>query len=233
MEPTMRLLLVEDERKTAAYLRKGLSEQGFVVDVVGEGEAGLCQACTGEYDLVILDIMLPQRDGWSVLAELRRSGKQTPVLCLTARDAVQDRVKGLELGADDYLVKPFAFSELLARVRSILRRSPARQPDILRIADLEIDVLRHKATRNRTRLDLTPKEFALLSLLARHTGEVLSRTLIAEQVWDMNFESDTNVVEVAVRRLRGKVDDPFPMKLIQTVRGVGYVLEDRSNLNHS
>ena len=227
----MRLLLVEDERKTAAYLRKGLSEHGFVVDVVGEGEEGLYRARTSDYDLVILDIMLPERDGWSVLAELRRSGKQTPVLCLTARDAVQDRVKGLELGADDYLVKPFAFSELLARVRSILRRGPARQPDILRIADLEIDLLRHKATRSGKRLDLTPKEFALLSLLARRTGEVLSRTLIAEQVWDMNFESDTNVVEVAVRRLRGKVDDPFPTKLIQTVRGVGYVLEDRSDPN--
>jgi two-component system copper resistance phosphate regulon response regulator CusR len=223
----MRLLLVEDERKTAAYLRKGLSEHGCVVDVVGEGEEGLCRARTGTYDLVILDIMLPQRDGWSVLAELRRSGNQTPVLCLTARDAVQDRVKGLELGADDYLVKPFAFSELLARVRSILRRSPARQPDILRIADLEIDLLRHKALRDAKRLDLTPKEFALLSLLARRTGEVLSRTLIAEQVWDMNFDSDTNVVDVAVRRLRGKVDDSFPKKLIHTVRGVGYVLEDR------
>jgi two-component system copper resistance phosphate regulon response regulator CusR len=181
---------------------------------------------------MILDIMLPQRDGWSVLAELRRGGKQTPVLCLTARDAVQDRVKGLELGADDYLVKPFAFSELLARVRSILRRGPARQPDILRVADLAIDLFRHKATRGGRRLDLTPKEFALLSLLARRTGEVLSRTLIAEQVWDMNFDSDTNVVEVAVRRLRGKIDDPFPTKLIQTVRGVGYVLEDRSGSNY-
>ena len=228
----MRLLLVEDERKTAAYLRKGLSEHGFVVDIVGEGEEGLCCARMGDYDLMILDIMLPQRDGWSVLAELRRGGKQTPVLCLTARDAVQDRVKGLELGADDYLVKPFAFSELLARVRSILRRGPARQPDILRVADLAIDLFRHKAMRSGKRLDLTPKEFALLSLLARRTGEVLSRTLIAEQVWDMNFDSDTNVVEVAVRRLRGKIDDPFPTKLIQTVRGVGYVLEDRSGSNY-
>lgn len=229
----MHLLLIEDERKTAANLRKGLSEHGFVVDVADDGEDGLYCARTGEYDLVILDIMLPERDGWSVLADLRRSGKQTPVLCLTARDAVQDRVRGLELGADDYLVKPFAFSELLARVRSILRRSPVRQPDILRIADLEIDLLRHKATRSGKRLDLTPKEFALLSLLTRRMGEVLSRTLIAEQVWDMNFDSDTNVVEVAVRRLRGKVDDPFPMKLIHTVRGVGYVVEDRSELNQA
>jgi two-component system, OmpR family, copper resistance phosphate regulon response regulator CusR len=223
----MRLLIVEDERKTAAYLRKGLSENGFVVDVADRGEEGLHLARTGVYDLVILDVMLPERDGWSILTEIRRSGKQTPILFLTARDAVEDRVKGLELGADDYLVKPFAFSELLARVRSILRRGPARQPEILRIADLEIDLLRHKALRDGKRLDLTPKEFALLSLLGRRTGEVLSRTLIAEQVWDMNFASDTNVVDVAVRRLRGKVDDLFPKKLIHTVRGVGYVLEDR------
>ncbi len=171
--------------------------------------------------------MLPNQDGWSVIAEIRRSGKQTPVLFLTARDTVQDRVKGLELGADDYMVKPFAFSELLARVRSILRRGPTRQPEILRITDLEIDLLRHKAIRGGKRLDLTTKEFSLLSFLARRTGEVLSRTLIAEQVWDMNFDSDTNVVDVAVRRLRRKVDDPFTRKLIHTVRGVGYVFEDR------
>src|SRR5882724_4297992 len=221
----MHVLVVEDEKKTHEYLKKGLMENGFVVDVATNGEDGLHLALTGTYDLVILDVMLPERDGWSVIAEIRRSGKQTPVLFLTARDAVQDRVKGLELGADDYLVKPFAFSELLARVRSILRRGPARQPELLRIVDLEIDLLRHKATRGGTRLDLTPKEFALLSLLARRTGEVLSRTLIAEQVWDMNFDSDTNVVDVHVRRLRMKVDDPFPKKLIHTVRGVGYVLE--------
>lgn len=223
----MRMLIVEDEPKTAAYLQKGLSEHGFVVDVADQGEDGLHLARTGQYDLVILDIMLPARDGWSVLAEMRRSGKPTPVLFLTARDAIHDRVKGLELGADDYLVKPFAFSELLARVRSILRRSPTPHPDVVRLADLEIDLLRFKAMREGKRLDLTPKEFALLSLLARHTGEVLSRTLIAEQVWDMNFTSDTNVVDVAVRRLRRKVDDPFTQKLIHTVRGVGYVLEDR------
>jgi two-component system copper resistance phosphate regulon response regulator CusR len=223
----MRILIIEDEPKTAAYLRKGLAESGFVVDVAEQGEEGLFLATTGEYDLIILDVMLPQRDGWSVLSELRRAGRQTPVLFLTARDAVQDRVKGLELGADDYLVKPFAFSELLARVRSVLRRGPARQPEILRLADLEIDLLRHQARRGGKRLDLTPKEFARLSLLARRKGEVLSRTLIAEQVWDMNFDSDTNVVDVAVRRLRGKVDDPFPGKLIHTVRGIGYVLEDR------
>ncbi len=194
----MRMLIVEDEPKTAAYLRKGLSEHGFVVDVADQGEDGLHLAWTGQYNLVIL-----------------------------ARDAIHDRVKGLELGADDYLVKPFAFSELLARVRSILRRSPTPHPDVVRLADLEIDLLRFKATRERKRLDLTPKEFLLLSLLARRSGEVLSRTLIAEQVWDINFDCNTNVTDVHVRRLRSKVDDPFEPKLIHTVRGVGYVLEDR------
>jgi two-component system copper resistance phosphate regulon response regulator CusR len=221
----MRILIVEDEKKTTAYLKKGLSENGFIVDVAEQGELGLRLARTANYDLVILDIMLPKRDGWSIIAELRRNGKVTPVLFLTARDSVHDRVKGLELGADDYLVKPFAFSELLARIRSILRRRPVRQSEILRIADLEIDLLRHKAMRSGKRLDLTQKEFALLSVLARRTGEVLSRTLIAEQIWDMNFGSDTNVVDVAIRRLRSKVDDPFPKKLIHTIRGVGYVLE--------
>ena len=223
----MKILVVEDEKKAAAYLRKGLAENGFVVDVAHDGAEGLHRARSGAYDLVILDVMLPGRDGWSVLAELRQAGKGTLVLFLTARDAVQDRVKGLELGADDYLVKPFAFSELLARVRSLLRRSGPRQPDVLRIADLELDLVRHRASRGDRRLDLTPKEFALLSLLARHAGEALSRTAIAEQVWDMNFESDTNVVDVHVRRLRAKADEPFARKLIHTVRGAGYVLEER------
>ena len=223
----MHLLVVEDEKKTHEYLKKGLMENGFVVDVAVNGEDGLHLALTGNYDLIVLDVMLPDRDGWSIIAELRRNGKQTPVLFLTARDAVQDRVKGLELGADDYLVKPFAFSEFLARARSLLRRGPARQLERLRLADLEVDLIRHKATRDSKPLDLAPKEFALLSLLVRRTGEVLSRTLIAEQVWDMNFDSETNVVDVAVRRLRRKVDDPFPNKLIHTVRGVGYVLEER------
>jgi two-component system copper resistance phosphate regulon response regulator CusR len=183
-------------------------------------------AQTSEYDLLILDVMLPRRDGWSVIAELRRAGKQTPTLFLTARDAVPDRVKGLELGADDYLVKPFAFSELLARMRTILRRGPTRRVEKLRVADLELDPLSHKAVRAAKRLDLTPKEFHLLALFVRRAGEVLSRTLIAEQVWDMNFDSGTNVVDVHVRRLRSKVDDPFEKRLIRTVRGVGYVLED-------
>lgn len=222
----VKILVVEDESKTAAYVRKGLTESGFVVDVAEDGTAGLDFARASDYDLIVLDIMLPGKDGWSVLAELRRSGKETPVLFLTARDAVEDRVRGLHEGADDYLVKPFAFAELLERVRTLLRRSPVRQPETLRIGDLEIDSSRHRATRAGKRLDLTPKEFALLSLLARRKGEVLTRTLIAGQVWDMNFDSHTNVVEVHMRRLRAKVDDPFERKLIRTVRGVGYVLEE-------
>ena len=224
----MKILVVEDERKTAGYLRKGLAESGFTVDVAEEGEDGLHLARTGDYDLIVLDIMLPGRDGWSVLSELRRSGKQVPVLFLTARDAVEDRVKGLEGGADDYLTKPFAFAEFLARVRTLLRRGPTRQPDALRVGDLEIDFVQHRALRGGRRLDLTPKEFSLLSLLARRKGEVLTRTVIAGLVWDMNFDSQTNVVDVHMRRLRAKVDDPFRHKLIQTVRGVGYVLEEQS-----
>ncbi|HZU88976.1 MAG TPA: heavy metal response regulator transcription factor [Stellaceae bacterium] len=224
----MKILVVEDETKTAAYLKRGLEENGFIVDVADNGEDGAYLAESGSYDLLVLDVMLPARDGWSIVAELRRRGNAVPVLFLTARDAVHDRVKGLELGADDYLVKPFAFSELLARVRSILRRGPVRHPTILKIADLELDLVRHRAHRAGRALELTPKEFQLLSLLLRRTGEVLSRTLIAEQVWDINFDSDSNVVEVHIRRLRAKVDDPFGHRLIHTVRGVGYVLEERS-----
>lgn len=222
----MHILIIEDEEKTAAYLKKGLSENGFVTDTALNGKDGLTLTASSEYDLIILDVMLPGVDGWEIMSSLRKAGRTTPVLFLTAKDSVQDRVKGLELGADDYLIKPFAFSELLARVRTVLRRGAARQPDVLRIADLEIDLLGHKASRNGERLDLTPKEFSLLSLLVRKRGEVLSRALIADQVWGMNFDSDTNVVDVAVRRLRRKVDDPFKDKLIQTVRGVGYVIED-------
>lgn len=223
----MRVLVIDDEPKTSSYLKTGLSEQGFIVDIASNGEDGLHLAVTGEYDLVILDVMLPQRDGWSVLASLRGEANRTPVLMLTARDDVPDRVKGLDLGADDYLVKPFAFSELLARMRNLLRRGPVRSAGTLCVADLELDFGRQRVARQGKRLDLTPMEFRLLSLLARRAGEVLSKTYIAEQVWDMNFDSDSNVVEVHIRRLRTKVDDPFPATLIQTVRGVGYVLEER------
>ena len=224
----MKLLAIEDELKTGNYLKQGLSEAGFIVDLARDGIDGLHNALSDDYDLIILDVMLPKLDGWDLLQALRKAGKDTPVLFLTARDQVDDRVRGLELGADDYLVKPFAFSELLARVRTLLRRRGGHSnqaEDVLRIADLELDIKRHRVGRSGQRIELTAKEFALLELLMRRAGEVLPRSLIASQVWDMNFDSDTNVIEVAVRRLRSKVDDAFDIKLIQTVRGMGYVLE--------
>jgi two-component system copper resistance phosphate regulon response regulator CusR len=226
-----KILLVEDQPTAAAYLAQGLHEAGMVVDVARNGPDGLHLLLTARYDLAILDVMLPGLDGWTILETARRADSSTPVLFLTARDDIEDRVRGLELGAEDYLVKPFAFSELLARVRVILRRnersSGAREPTRFEVADLALDLLKHRASRGNDRLDLTPKEFALLSLLIRRAGEVQSRTIIADQVWEMNFDSDTNVVEVAIRRLRTKVDDPYPVKLLHTVRGVGYVLEVR------
>lgn len=221
----MKILIVEDEPKIGDYLKQGLSEAGFVVDLTRNGADGIHLALSESYDLIVLDVMLPDLDGWKVLQGIRNTGKDMPVLFLTARDQIADRVKGLELGADDYLVKPFAFSELLARIRTLLRRGKARESEILRVADLELDLLRHRAMRSGRRIDLTAKEFALLELLLRHQGEVLPRSLIASQVWDMNFDSDTNVVEVAVRRLRAKIDDDFEPKLIRTVRGMGYVIE--------
>lgn len=222
----MKILIVEDEIKTGDYLKMGLTEAGFVVDLVREGDAGLHYALTDAYDLIILDVMLPGLDGWSVLRGIRKSGKELPVLFLTARDQVDDRVRGLEQGADDYLVKPFAFAELLARVRTLLRRgSKAKESEFLTAADLELDLIRRRVLRAGKRIELTVKEFALLELLLRRQGEVLPRSLIASQIWDMNFDSDTNVIEVAVRRLRAKVDEGFSPKLIHTVRGMGYVLE--------
>ena len=223
----MKILIVEDEPKTGDYLKQGLVEAGFSVDLVRDGLDGLHHGLTESFDLAILDVMLPGIDGWAVLQGIRRAGKDTPVLFLSARDHVDDRVKGLELGADDYLVKPFAFSELLARVRTLLRRgAKPTAAEVLRVADMELDLLRRRVTRAGKRIDLTAKEFALLELLLRRQGEVLPRSLIASQVWDMNFDSDTNVIEVAMRRLRAKLDDNFETKLIRTVRGMGYVLEN-------
>jgi len=223
----MRILIIEDEAKTASFLSKGLKENGFSVDIAVNGIDGLSALEQNNYDLAVLDIMLPLLDGWSVLSVIRNKDIQTRILLLTAMDSVEDRVKGLELGADDYLVKPFAFSELLARIRTLLRRGTATEIQKIQCADLEIDAIKHRVTRNGMRIDLTPKEFQLLLLLARRPGEVFSRTVIAEQVWDMNFDSDTNVVDVAIRRLRNKVDDPFDHKLIHTIRGAGYAFEQK------
>ena len=220
----MRVLVIEDERKTAEYLKKGLEESGYGVDLAHDGRDGLHLALEHDYEVIVLDVMLPVLDGWAVLKRLRED-KATPVLFLTARDDVEDRVRGLEAGGDDYLVKPFAFVELLARVRTLSRRGPPRESENMVIGDLEIDSIRRRVRRANTRIDLTPQEFSLLQLLARKHGEVLSRTQIASYVWDMNFDSDTNVVDVAVRRLRAKIDDGFEVKLIHTVRGVGYVLD--------
>ena len=221
----MRVLLIEDEKKMAAFLAKGLQEAGYTVRVASDGQAGAELARQETFDLLIVDVMLPKKDGWTVVKELRGGGLTTPIIFLTARDSVPDRVKGLELGADDYLVKPFAFSELLARIRSLLRRSPAPGSELLRIEDLEIDTRRNRAVRSGVALNLTPKEFLLLARLARSAGDVVSRAEIVEQVWDINFEPDTNVIDVVVRRLRSKVDDPFETKLVHTIRGVGYVLK--------
>ncbi len=222
----MKILIVEDEVKTGEYLKQGLSEAGFIVDLSHNGLDGYHLAMTEHYELLILDVMLPDVDGWRILQSLREAGKESPVLFLTARDSIDDRVKGLELGADDYLVKPFVFAELLARVRTLLRRSTTPTTEmVLSVADLELDLARHRVRRGGKRIHLTAKEFSLLELLVRRQGEVLPRSLIASQVWDMNFDSDTNVIDVAIRRLRGKIDDDFELKLIQTVRGMGYMID--------
>lgn len=223
----MRILIIEDEYKTAAYLRKGLSENRFIVDTATNGIDGLYFASQYYYDLVILDVMLPKIDGWTLITSLRQMHPTMRILFLTARGAIEDKIKGLELGADDYIVKPFIFSELLARVRNLLRRGNTKIIDTITIADLIIEISRFKVIRGSQRIALTAKEFQLLTYLGQHSGEVLSRTLIAEQVWDIHFDSDSNVVDVAIRRIRTKIDDPFPNKLIHTVRGIGYVLEER------
>ncbi len=222
----MKILIVEDESKTGEYLRQGLSEAGFVVDLAKNGTDGLHLAEQGDYDLAILDVMLPEMNGWEILRTVRQQGMQMPAIFLTARDQVEDRIKGLELGADDYIVKPFSFAEVLARVRTVLRRGRSgTEVTSIRVADLELDLLRRRVSRAGKRIDLTAKEFGLLELLMRRQGEVLPRSLIASQVWDINFDSDTNVIEVAMRRLRVKIDEGQKVKLIQTVRGMGYVLE--------
>lgn len=226
----MRLLLVEDEEKTSSYVNRALSELGYTVDVASDGIEGLHLAVQQDYDAVILDVMLPGKDGYAVLEGLRAS-KQTPVLMLSARGSVDERVKGLRRGADDYLPKPFSLIELVARIQALLRRRSSDGVDVtqLQINDLHVDLLARRVIRGGDRIDLTAKEFALLSLLARHQGEILSKMMIAEQVWDMNFESDANVVEVAIKRLRSKIDAPYPLKLLHTVRGMGYVLEARAH----
>jgi len=223
----MKILVVEDETKIGDYLRQGLTEAGFVTDLARNGLDGHHLAMTEAFDLIILDVMLPDVDGWRILQSLREAGKSVPVLFLTARDSVDDRVKGLELGADDYLVKPFAFAELLARVRTLIRRGATPVAETtLRVADLKLDLMRRRVSRNGQRISLTAKEFSLLELLMRHQGEVLPRSLIASQVWDMNFDSDTNVIDVAIRRVRAKIEDDFDTKLIHTVRGMGYMLDE-------
>ena len=218
----MRILLIEDQKKMAAFLEKGLQEAGYETEIARDGAEGLDFALTKGFDLLLVDVMLPKKDGWTLVEEARAGGVVAPILFLTARDSVPDRVKGLELGGDDYLVKPFAFAELLARVRSLLRR-PTAAVDHLRLGDLELDLRHNSAARAGTPLNLTGKEFLLLSHLVRATGEIVSREEIAGHVWGIDFHTSTNVLDVMVRRLRAKVDDPFPKKLIHTVRGAGYV----------
>ena len=225
--PPMRILIIEDEQKMSSYLHKGLTEASFTVDIANDGRHGLFLALHDDFDLIVLDVMLPEIDGFEVLKRLREQ-KQTQVLLLTARDAVDERVKGFELGADDYLEKPFAYVEFLARIRTLLRRTPCITRDFLLVADLEVDLVNRRVRRGHVPLDLTEQEFALLQLLAQHRGEVLTRAFITSQIWEINSDSDTNVVDVAVRRLREKIDSPFDKKVLHTVRGMGYVLEDKS-----
>lgn len=225
----MRVLIVEDEDKTAEYLQRGLGEQGYAVDVAPNGVDGLHLALGNEYDVIVLDVMLPGLDGFSLLESLRVA-KQTPVIMLSARDRIDDRVRGLRAGADDYLVKPFSFLELIARLQALTRRGRTQEPALIRVGNLQVDLLSRRASRDGARIDLTAKEFALLAVLARRQGEILSKTSIAEMVWDMNFDSSTNVVEVAIKRLRAKIDGPFEPKLLHTIRGMGYVLESRAEV---
>jgi two-component system copper resistance phosphate regulon response regulator CusR len=223
----VRILVIEDNQKTADYVCAGLNENFFIAESASNGQEGLFLACQHSYDLIVLDVMMPQMDGWTFIKKFRETNQKTPVIFLTARDKVEEKVQGIEWGADDYLVKPFAFSELLVRIRSLLRRAQIQQSDVLQVADLNIDIQKHIAMRGQTRLHLSAKEFMLLLLLAKRSGEVLSRTFIAEQVWDINFDSETNAIDVAIKRLRAKVDGNTEHKLIHTIRGAGYVLEKR------
>ncbi len=221
----MRILLVEDERKVASFVKKGFEEEGYAVDLAVDGEKAIYLAETNDYDVIILDWMIPRRDGLGVLKHLRGSGVATPVILLTAKDAVSDKVQGLNSGADDYLTKPFEFAELLARVRALFRRGKSDQPTTLEVGDLRMDLLTRKVLRAGASIDLTAKEYSLLEYFMRNAGKVLTRTMIAEHVWDVHFDSDTNVIDVYVNYLRNKLDKPFELKLLQTVRGVGYVLK--------
>ncbi|MCG7499407.1 heavy metal response regulator transcription factor [Vibrio sp. Of7-15] len=224
----MKILIIEDEKKLGLYLKQGLTETGFVIDLVFDGVEGLNLALSPDYDLILLDIMLPNINGWEILKQVRKYDPTQLVIILTARDSVDDRVMGLELGADDYLVKPFSFSELVARIRNQFRKiSGEKKPTTLIVADLELDQIKRKVTRSKEKIELTPKELALLEFFMQHEGEILSKTLIASKIWDINFHSDTNVIEVAVKRLRKRIDDGFQHKLIHTVRGMGYVMEYR------
>ncbi|PCE22419.1 DNA-binding response regulator [Paraburkholderia acidicola] len=225
----MKVLLIEDEPKVVEYLRNGLSEQGWVVDVATDGEDGAFMAMEYDFDVVILDVMLPKLDGFSVLKRIRAQ-KQTPVIMLTARDRVDDRVQGLRSGADDYLIKPFSFLELVERLHALTRRARTQESTLICVGDLRVDLISRRASRDGTRLELTAKEFQLLSVLARRHGEILSKTQITELVWDVNFESDTNIVETAIKRLRAKLDGPFTNRLLHTIRGMGYVLEEREGV---
>jgi len=224
----MRVLLVEDDRTVSSFIRRGLVQEGFSVDVSRDGRDAFHQALHQPYDVIVLDVLIPFMDGFEVLGQIRKQGCRVPVLILSAKDGVEDRIRGLNVGADDYLVKPFSFAELVARIRALLRRGSDLGQSVLRVGDLEIDLVARKVTRNGRRISLTPKEFSLLEYLVRNRGNVLTRTMIAEHVWDQHFDSFSNVIDVCVRCLRAKVDDPFRTKLIHTVRGVGYVLSEEA-----
>jgi heavy metal response regulator len=222
----MKILLVEDEKKVASFIKRGLEEEHFTVDVAYDGESGEFMALTSEYDLIILDILLPKKNGFEVLKSLRANGIQTPILILTAKGSIDDKVEGLNSGADDYLTKPFAFAELIARIRSLLRRTSSEKSNIIKVADLELDTIKHIAKRGEKIIELTAREYSLLEYFMRNKGRVLTRTMIAEHIWDYHFDTGSNIIDVYVRRLRKKIDEGFPKKLIHTIRGVGYIIKE-------